>query len=242
MLKFEKAVKKYGKKNALDGLDAKFENGKLYALVAPNGHGKTTLMKTACGLIKLNSGICTVNNKPVSAETKALITYMPTEMYFYRGMTIEDIGRYYRDFYKDFNYNKYQKLVKFMELDMKMKSSGMSSGMCAKLKISVALSRQSQIIMLDEPLNGIDLIARDMIIQTIIKAVADEACIIISSHLFDEIETVTDSVVMLKDGKTVMQGDLEDIRMERGLSMSDLYREIYSKSSFEDVMEDINNA
>lgn len=242
MLVFENAVKKYGKKNALDNFSAEFESGKIYALAAPNGHGKTTLMKTACGLVKLDSGICRIDGKPVCAETRKLISYMPTEMYFYKHMNIEEIGKYYRDFYRDFSFNKYQKLIKFMELDMKMKPSAMSSGMCAKLKISVALARRSKITMLDEPLNGIDLIARDMIIQTIIQAVADEACVIISSHLFDELETVTDSVVMMKDGKNVLQGGLEDIRMERGLSMSDLYREIFSTSSFDDIMEEIKNA
>ncbi len=242
MLEFENVVKRYGKKNALDGFSAKFESGKIYVLAAPNGHGKTTLMKTACGLVKHDSGICKIDGKPVNYETKGLISYMPTEMYFYKNMNIEEIGKYHRDFYRDFSFKKYQKLIKFMELDMKMKPSSMSSGMCAKLKISVALARRSKIAMLDEPLNGIDLIARDMIIQAIIQAVSDEACVVISSHLFEELESVADSVVMMKDGKNVLQGDLEDIRMERGLSMSDLYREIFSTSSFEDIMEDIRNA
>ena len=157
-------------------------------------------------------------------------------------MSIKDVGKYYNDFYDDFSFSKFEKLIQFMELDMKMKTASMSSGMCAKFKISVALSRNAKYIMLDEPLNGIDLIARDMVIQTIIKAVSDDACIIISSHLFDEIESITDNIVIIKDGKTVMQGDMEEIRTEQGLSMSDLYRETFANHSFDSIMEDIKNA
>lgn len=242
MLEFKNAVKKYGKKNALDGLDAQFERGRVYALAAPNGHGKTTLMKTACNLVKLDSGECLVDGEPVSYKTNKIISYMPTELYFYRGMSIKDVGKYYNDFYDDFSFSKFEKLIQLMELDMKMKTASMSSGMCAKFKISVALSRNAKYIMLDEPLNGIDLITRDMVIQTIIKAVSDDACIIISSHLFDEIESITDNIVIIKDGKAVMQGDMEEIRTEQGLSMSDLYRETFANHSFDSIMEDIKNA
>lgn len=242
MLEFKNAIKKYPKSFALNGINVKFESGKVYALAAPNGHGKTTLMKTACNLVKLDSGVCEFDGKPVSHETNRDIAYMPTEMYFYKGMSVEEVGKYYRDFYKDFSYDKFQKLIKFMDIDMKSKASEMSSGMCAKFKIASALARKSKVIMLDEPLNGIDLIARDMIIQTIINAVSDEACVIISSHIFDEIESITDNVVIMKNGQIVLEGELEQIRMERGMSISDLYRETFAEADFEKYMEEIRNA
>lgn len=242
MIKFKNAVKSYNGKNALDGLNVEFEQGQITALIAPNGHGKTTLMKTACGLVKLDKGECTIDNKPVSDKTNEFVTYMPTEMYFYKGMSIEEIGKYHKDFYKDFNFDQYRKLIKFMELDMKMKIHKISSGMASKLKISVALARNSKYLLLDEPLNGIDLIARDMIIESIIKSVSNETGIIISSHLFDELESITDRAVMVKEGKLAFECELEDLRMNKGYSMSDLYREMYARSTFEDVMEEIVNA
>ncbi len=242
MIKFKNAVKTYNGKNALDELNVSFERGKVTALIAPNGHGKTTLMKVACGLVKLDNGLCTVNDKPVSEKTNGLVTYMPTEVYFYKGMSIEEIGKYHKDFYKDFDFEKYRKLIKFMELDMKMKIHKLSSGMASKLKISVALARNSEYLLLDEPLNGIDLIARDMIIESIIKSVSDETGVIISSHLFDELESITDKAIMVKQGKLAFKCELEDLRMNKGYSMSDLYREMYARSTFEDVMEEIVNA
>lgn len=241
MLEFENIVKKYNGRNVLDDFSAKFEKGRVYTLVSPNGHGKTTLMKIACNLVKYDSGICKINGKAVSPQTNASVSYMPAENYFYKNMNTEDIGKYYQSFYKDFDMKKYKKLIKFMDLGMKMKPFEMSTGMCAKLKVCLAVSRNSDIMMLDEPLNGIDIIARDMIIQAIIKAVSDEACVIISTHIFDEIESVADSIVMIKEGKNILQGDLEDIRMERGLSISDLYRELFSKSLFADSVEEVLN-
>ncbi len=239
MIRFKNAVKKYNKRNVLDNLSVDFEQGKSYALIAPNGHGKSTMMKTVCGIVKLDSGICTVDDKPVSKFTKSLVTYMPTEIYFYDAMSIEEIGKYYRDFYKDFDYEVYKKSIKFMELDLKMKTNKMSSGMLSKLKISTALSRKSPYIMLDEPLNGIDLIAREMVVESVISAISDEACVIISTHFFDEIEAITDTAVLIKEGQLAYQCELEDLRVTKSYSMSELYKEVYANSCFGDVIEEV---
>lgn len=115
-----------------------------------------------------------------------------------------------------------------MELTPDLKIRALSSGMAAKLKIAVTLSRRAEVIMLDEPLNGIDLIGRDQIIHTIIQATGNGATFIISSHLFDELEPIVDNVVMMKGGKVILEGELEAIRTEHGKSISDLYREIYA--------------
>jgi ABC-2 type transport system ATP-binding protein len=112
-----------------------------------------------------------------------------------------------------------------------MKVRALSSGMAAKLKIAVTLARRAEVIMLDEPLNGIDLIGRDQIIHTVIQATSSGATFIISSHLFDELEPIVYNVVMMKSGKVVLEGDLEDIRAQHGKSISDLYREIYADTA-----------
>lgn len=92
---------------------------------------------------------------------------MPTESYFYSYMTWKDAGHYFADFYEDFQPQVYEQLLSAFSLEPKMKISKMSSGMMAKGKAALALSRDASLIMLDEPLNGIDIIARDQILETI---------------------------------------------------------------------------
>lgn len=227
MLLFEKAQKGYGTKKALEDINFGFEKGKVYALVGPNGSGKSTLMKTAAGLVKLTSGKCTYNGVEIGAATKSKIAYMCTEPFYYDWMRIVDVKKFYKDFFEDFDTNKFDELLKFMELTPDLKVKRLSSGMSAKLKIAATLARNAEVIMLDEPLNGIDLIGREQIINSIIKATNPETTLIISSHLFDELEPIVDDAVMLKDGKLILAGNLETIRENNGKSIVELYKEIY---------------
>lgn len=233
MLLFENAQKDYGAKTALSDINFGFEKGKIYALVGPNGNGKSTLMKTAAGLVKLTSGKCSYDGIGIGASTKSKIAYMCTEPFYYDYMKISDVGKFYGDFYSDFDKIKFLELLNLMNLTTDLKIKGLSSGMAAKLKIAATLSRKAEVIMLDEPLNGIDLIGREEIINSIIKATVPETTLIISSHLFDELESIVDDVVMLKDGKIILAGNLEKIREERGKSIVELYKEIYGFSSMQ---------
>ena len=174
MLKCENVVKKYMLTTAVDGISMSLEPGNIYALLGPNGSGKTTLMKMIAGLVKPNSGSIKFEGQDIGVYSKSHIAYMPTEAYFYPYMTCKDIGKYYDDFFEDFSIEKYNYLLNEMELDQKQKASKTSSGMMAKLKIAVNLARDAKLTMLDEPLNGIDIIARDKIINTIIDSFSPE--------------------------------------------------------------------
>lgn len=240
MLKFENAHKKYGSAYALSEFTYSFEGGKVYALVGPNGSGKSTMMKMAAGLVKADTGYVFFNGEAVGHKTRANIAYMPTEAFYYDYMTVEIIGNYYADFYPDFSREEYANLLNFMGLSMNLKVKALSSGMAAKLKMAATLARKAKVVMLDEPLNGIDLIARDQIIQSIIGSTAPGTTFIISSHLFDELEPIVDNVVMLKNSRLVLDGNIEDIRQRYGKSISDIYREIYGMGTqFSPVANDI---
>ena len=104
----------------------------------------------------------------------------------------------------------------------------MSSGMMAKLKIAATLSRKSDIIMLDEPLNGIDIIAREKIINTIVNNINDNTSAIISSHLVDELEKIVDYAIFIKNGQCVLQGSVDELHSTQNKSLVDLYKEIYA--------------
>ena len=127
-----------------------------------------------------------------------------------------------------FDYNKYMNLLTVLELIPNQKVKNMSSGMMAKMKIAVTLSRNSKIILLDEPLNGIDLIARETIIQTIVTNISEDTAIVLSSHLVDELEKVVDHAFFIKNGTCILAGEAEELRMREGKSLVDMYREIYA--------------
>lgn len=228
MLKCEKLVKKYMNTTAIADISTEIEPGRIYALLGPNGSGKTTFMKIVAGLIKPTSGRITFEEQPIGIYSKAHIAYMPTENYFYRYMTCKDAGNYYKDFFGDFDEGKYYYLLKEMDLEPEQKISKMSSGMVAKAKLAITLARDSRIIMLDEPLNGVDIIAREKVINTVINNAGQDKAIIMSSHLVDELEKIIDYAIFIRKGVVVTQGDAERLREELGMSIVDMYKEIYA--------------
>ena len=181
----------------------------------------------AAGLVKPTSGEIIYQRQPIGTESKKEIAYMSTEPYFYNWMTVADVGKYYADFFDDFSMEKYHQLIANMELTEDMKATKLSSGMMAKLKIAVTMARKAKIYLLDEPLNGIDLLARDEIMKTILESIEPDVTMVISSHLIDELERVIDAALFMKEGHLVEQGMVEELRISRHKSVVDLYREIY---------------
>ena len=227
MLESRNITKKFGSKAAVDQVSLSFVPGHVYAMLGPNGSGKTTWMKMAAGLIHPTSGEMLFDGAPVGIESRRHIAYMSTEPYFYTWMTVRDVGKYYADFFEDFSYARYTELLRRMDLTEDLKTRALSSGMMAKLKIAVTLARDARIYMLDEPFNGIDLLARDEIRQSILEHASEDRILLLSSHLVEEMEAIADKAVFLKNGRLADQVDLEELRTEKGISMADRYREIY---------------
>lgn len=221
-------TKRYGRESAVDSVTIALEPGRIYGLLGPNGSGKSTLMKLAAGLVHPTSGQVSVLGEPVGAKTRAHVAYMPTEPYFYPYMTVRQVGAFHADFYTDFSARRFDDLTARMGLAMRMKVSALSSGMAAKLKLAAAASRGAQLIMLDEPMGGIDLIARDAILSAVIGLADENNTVLISSHLIDVMESLLDDVILLKQGRVVMQGSAETLRAEAHKSIVDIYREVFA--------------
>jgi ABC-2 type transport system ATP-binding protein len=115
-----------------------------------------------------------------------------------------------------------------MGLEMGMKLSSLSSGMAAKLKLAAAMARDAALFMLDEPLNGIDLVARDLIMGAIIKKADEDNIMLLSSHLIDVLENILDEVIFIKKGRIVLNGGAEAVREKNGKSIVDLYKEVFA--------------
>lgn len=228
MLESIEVTKKFVGKTAVDGITMQLEPGHIYAMLGPNGSGKTTWMKMAAGLIKPTSGQIRYMGQPISVETKNDIAYMSTEPYFYDWMTVGDVGKYYADFFKDFSMDKYDYLLEKMELEKKLKVKSLSSGMMAKLKVAVTMARDAKVYMLDEPLNGIDLLARDSVMNMILMSADEGKTLLISSHLVEELESVVDKAIFIKNSKFAGIYDVEALRTEDNMSLADKYRQVFS--------------
>jgi ABC-2 type transport system ATP-binding protein len=231
MLESYGVTKKYLGKTAVDSISMQLEPGHIYAMLGPNGSGKTTWMKMAAGLVKPTAGQIKFNGENIGVSTRRDIAYMSTEPFFYDWMTIEDVGKYYKDFFSDFSMEKYDEMLQEMDLQKKLKCKELSSGMLAKLKVAVTLARDAKVYMLDEPLNGIDLIARDAVLNVIIRHAREDKILIISSHLVEELETVVDYAILINESRLDGVYEVEDLRVSQGLSLADKYREVFCKVS-----------
>ena len=219
--------KNYMTKNALRDINLKFQEGKIYGLLGPNGSGKTTLMKIIADLHKQSSGEILICDEKPSHKTRAYVAFMPTENFIYGWMKVKESLKFYEDMYPDFDRQKAEELIKFMELDMNQKVSSLSTGQRARLKITLTISRRARIYMLDEPLNGLDPISRTKIKECIIEQFNAEGVMLISTHLVNEIEQILDEVVFLSHGQVILQGETEALRVQKGKSLEDIYREVY---------------
>ncbi|MBU3109035.1 ABC transporter ATP-binding protein [Clostridium gasigenes] len=220
--------KKYLKKKALDGVDLTIEKGKIIGILGPNGSGKTTFLKLIAGLIRPSEGEIKICDNEIGHKTKELVAYLPDSDFLYPWMKISEAKKVYSTFFKDFNSDKFNELLGFMKLEGNMSVKSLSKGMKEKLALALTLAREAKLIILDEPLNGVDPIAREQILQAILKGFSFESSMIITSHLINEVESLLDEVHFLKEGKIVLSGNAEDLRSEKNMTIDEIYREVFA--------------
>ncbi len=227
ILEIKNLKKTYGKKNVLDGINLKLEKGKILGLMGPNGSGKTTLLKCIMGLIKANDGEILIDGKKVGVETKKIISYLPDAYHLYDNLTIEDTVNLYKDFYDDFNMRVCKELFEFMKIPKEGYSDKLSKGMKERLLLALTLSRDTKLYILDEPIEGVDPIAKDMILSAIIKTVDIGRTIIITTHQIGDLENLFDRAAFIQRGQILLEEEAEDLRDKHKKKMVDLYKEIF---------------
>ncbi len=227
VLKCSNLRKNYGRLIALDDVSLSIEPGRIVGLLGPNGSGKSTLMKLANGLLSPSSGeISICGNKP-GTESHAIVSYLPERASLPTWMSAKQLMDFYEDFYIDFRRDAAEQMLEHLGIPQSQRIKQMSKGTREKVQLIMVMSRAAKLYLLDEPIGGVDPATRDYILSTIISNYSPDASVVISTHLISDVEKILDDVIFIDKGRIVLQSSVDDIREEKGMSVDELFREVF---------------
>ena len=219
--------KSYGYENALNSINLSLERGKIIGLLGPNGSGKTTLIKLANNLLMPSSGLVLINGNKPGVETKKVVSYLPDKNYLDDSQNINSILRLFKDFYADFNEEKALSMLSDLKIDPRRRFKHLSKGNKEKVQLILVMSRDADLYLLDEPIAGVDPVAREYILDTIIKNYNRRGTIIISTHLIADVERVLDEVIFINKGDILLHESTEHIKSAHNKSIDEYFREVF---------------
>jgi len=221
-------AKRYGKRQALDGLDVSIPEFAVTAILGPNGAGKSTFMRMLTGLVTPDRGTLSILGQHPSWRLNASISYLPDRARWFEWHRVADAVAWGAGLLPGFDRERALALVRDLGLDAEMEARGMSKGQEARLMLAICLARDVPLLVLDEPFSGIDMISREKIVAALIDSFAERRqTVLICTHEIAETESLFDYAVFMKDGRNALSGHVEQLRAERG-SVQDVYRQLYS--------------
>ncbi len=208
--------RRFGQKRALDDVSMAIPRGVVMGLVGLNGAGKTTLLKHILGLLRAQQGTVSVFGKDPSRHPKQILSrlgYLTEEDTLPGWMKVWQILRFTKPFYPNWSDSYAQELLETFKIDPKKKIKQMSKGQRARVGLTLALAHRPELLVLDEPSSGLDPVVRNDILAAIIRTIADAGnTVLFSSHLLDEVQRVSDMVAVIRHGKMVECGPLENLQ------------------------------
>lgn len=227
IISFRGVSKKFPGADALAEVTVDVPKGQVIGLLGPNGSGKSTFLKLIAGLHRPTRGQVFVGGRMPDRATKSYVAYMPEVDHIYPWMTVARSLRFVGSFYKDWDVERAERLVDFFELPRRNRVGKLSKGMRAKLRLIVVLARSSSILLLDEPLSGIDPPSRIRIVDALLSEFdSGEQTIILSTHEVLETESLFDRLIFLADGRVRLEGEVEALRQRYGTSVQGLFKEV----------------
>lgn len=220
MIKVENVIKTFDGFKALDGLNLHVEKGSVYGLVGPNGAGKSTIIRHLTGIYRQDSGKVTIDGQEVfdNADIKKRIAYIPDDLYFFLNSDMDDMAKFYQGIYKDYNMERYNKLLSVITtIDRKKTIRKMSKGMQKQAAFVLAMCQMSDVMILDEPVDGLDPVMRRQIWSLLMQDVTErQVTVLVSSHNLRELEDVCDTVGIMNQGKMLLEKSL--FSMQEGIT------------------------
>ncbi|HIG19094.1 MAG TPA: ABC transporter ATP-binding protein [Candidatus Handelsmanbacteria bacterium] len=219
--------KRYRRKVALRGLSLCFKPGRVTGVLGENGSGKSTLFRIVAGVTGASEGTVCIDGNDVGVRTRGETAYLPETDSFYSWMSVGEQLEFLSAFYTGWDAVKARELLDFMRLTPGDRIDELSQGQRARLKIVAAFAWPSRLVVMDEPFNGIDPPSRRRILEALVREYrVDTQTILISTHMVYEVEGLVEDVVYLRDGQVAIEGRADDLRAEKGGSLSDIFEEI----------------
>lgn len=217
MLEMKNVTKIFGGFKALDDLNLHVPQGAVYGLVGPNGAGKSTAIRHLTGVYRPDSGEVNLQGKPVyeNPQAKAKIGYIPDDVFYYPSATMEDMRKFYQGLYPTFDQVLYKRLDEVFHLPQRSPIRRFSKGMQKQAAFHLTVCLRPEVLILDEPVDGLDPVMRRQVMSMILSDVADcGSTVLISSHNLRELEDVCDHVGIMDHGKMLLEKSLASMQGE----------------------------
>ena len=216
MIEVNNVTKKFGDFTALDGLNMHVERGAIYGLVGPNGAGKSTIIRHLSGVYKQDAGEIRIDGQPVyeNEKLKQRFTVIPDEIFFFTQANTMDMMKFYKNLYPTFDEALFKKILNcFPEVNPKKMVRTLSKGMQKQVAFMLSIAARPELMILDEPVDGLDPVMRRQIWSLIMSDVAEHGLtVLVSSHNLRELEDVCDHVGIMNHGKILIERSLDELQ------------------------------
>ena len=215
MLEMKHVTKSFDNFKALDDLTMTVPRGSVYGLVGPNGAGKSTAIRHFTGVYRADSGTVTMDGSPIDENVvaKERIGYIPDDVFYFPSASLEEMHRYYRGLYPRFDDELFRRLYEVFRLPGKIPLRRMSKGMQKQAAFHLAISTRPDVMILDEPVDGLDPVMRRQVWSLILDDVAQRGTtVLVSSHNLRELEDICDHVGIMNKGKMLLERSLADMQ------------------------------
>ena len=215
MLEMKNVTKTFGDFAALKDLSMTIPKGTVYGLVGPNGAGKSTAIRLLVGVYRPDCGEITMEDRPIyeNPAAKQRIGYIPDDIFYFPSATLEDMRRYYRGLYPDFDDELFERLYEVFNLPRKGQLRRFSKGMQKQAAFHLAICCRPEVLILDEPVDGLDPVMRRQVWSLILSDVAQRGTtVLISSHNLRELEDICDHVGIMDHGHMLLERSLADMQ------------------------------
>ena len=215
MIQVQDLVKTFDGFRALDGLNISVPRGAVYGLVGPNGAGKSTVIRHLTGIYRQDAGQVLIDGEPVyeNPAVKARLAYIPDEVFYYTQASIQDMMRFTRDMYPTFDEDCFRKLGEAFQLDPRRPMRKLSKGQQKQAAFWLAVSQRPDVVILDEPVDGLDPVMRRQVWSILLSDVAERGTtVLVSSHNLRELEDVCDHVGIMNKGRMLRERSLSELQ------------------------------
>ena len=215
MLELKNVTKTFGSVKALEDLTLTVPQGCVYGLVGPNGAGKSTAIRLLTGVYRPDSGTVTLEGLPVweNPRVKSHMVCISDDVFYFPAATLEEMGRFYRGLYPKFDESLFRRLNDVFQLNGKSQLRRFSKGMQKQAAFQLAMAARPEVLILDEPVDGLDPVMRRQVMSLILSDVAEHGTtVLISSHNLRELEDICDHVGIMDRGRMLLERSLADMQ------------------------------